>query len=82
MNTRKSHRKSNVELGKQFYITNQEHDLGLLVCNSYRDMIDDDEFIAINRLCMAYGNDERLDADFYHKAMSAIRKVRESAAFA
>lgn len=71
-------RKSNIDTGKQFYITNQEHDLGLLVCNSYRDMIDDDEFIAINRLCMAYGNDERLDADIYHTAMGAIRRIRES----
>lgn len=75
-------RKSNIDTGKQFYVTNQEHDQGLIVCNSYRDMIDDDEFIAINWLCMAYNNDERLDADIYHKAMGAIRKVQSGAAFA
>lgn len=74
-------RKSNIDLGKQYYISNREHDEGLLVCNTYRDALDDNEFIAINWLCMAYNNHERLDADIYHKARAAIRKVREGFAF-
>lgn len=73
---------SKVKTGAVLYITNQEHDQGLVVCQSYRDFLTDDEFIAINRLCMAYCNNEGLDRDFYEIAMGAIRRVREGAAFA
>ena len=58
------------------YITNQEHDQGLLVCGTYRDMISEEEFSAINYMCMAYANDEGCDRDFYLTAMCAIRRVR------
>jgi hypothetical protein len=74
--------KSNIDTGRQFYVTDAEHEEGLSVCKDYRELITDDEFININWLCMAYGNDERLDADIYRKAMDAIRKVRESLALA
>lgn len=61
------------------YITNREHDDGLVVCQAYRDLISDDEFSAINYLCMAYANDEGLDRDLYETAIAAIRRVRETA---
>lgn len=60
------------------YITSQEHDQGLIVCQGYRDLITDEEFSAINYLCMAYANDEGCDRDLYETAISAIRRVRSA----
>lgn len=78
MNTRKSPWKTNIEVGKQYLVMEREHDWGLRICQDYRDVISEEEFININWLCMAYANNERLDADIYHKAMGAIRRIRES----
>lgn len=63
-------------LSRKTYITNQEHDNGLIVCQTYRDLITDDEFSAINYLCMAFANDEGLDRDLYETALGAIRRAR------
>lgn len=72
------HQKANRLLKRVSYITNQEHDQGLLVCQNYRHLISEEEFLAINYLCMAYGNDEGCDRDYFETAMAAIRRVRES----
>lgn len=62
-------------LKRATYITNQEHDNGLIVCQTYRDLISDEEFSAINYLCMAYANDEGLDHDLFVIAKVAISRV-------